>query len=80
YDGDDAYPHAAAAAADECVVAENSRRKSLLAADPVYAMDFRSVLAQSMAQCERLNGAARFHAILSRVDPEQLAMLQNQLS
>ncbi|KAJ1729547.1 hypothetical protein LPJ72_004918 [Coemansia sp. Benny D160-2] len=78
YDGDDAYP--LAADDDDYVVAENARRKSLLAADPVYAMDFRSVLAQSMAQCERLNGAARFHAILSRVDPEQLAMLQNQLS
>ncbi|KAJ2395027.1 hypothetical protein GGI23_004460 [Coemansia sp. RSA 2559] len=62
------------------IVVENQRRSTLFASDPVYKMDFRSVLAQSMAECERLNGSDRFQAVLAHVHIEQLEMLRNQLN
>ncbi|KAJ2554772.1 hypothetical protein EV175_002480 [Coemansia sp. RSA 1933] len=65
---------------NEAVVAENQRRTTLLTNDPVYTMDFRLVLTQGMAECERLNGSARFNAILALAHAEQLEMLRNQLS
>ncbi|KAJ1668664.1 hypothetical protein IW140_002050 [Coemansia sp. RSA 1813] len=63
----------------DVVVAENQRRSTVLANDPVYKMDFRSVLTQSMAECERLNGSGRFQSVLANVHAEQLEMLRNQL-
>ncbi|KAJ2802975.1 hypothetical protein H4R20_003073, partial [Coemansia guatemalensis] len=68
---------------DECgdaIVAENIRRQKLLSADPTHKSDIRHKLASSMEECKRLNGAARFEAILAQVDSSDLEDFRNQLS
>ncbi|KAJ1817503.1 hypothetical protein LPJ56_001395 [Coemansia sp. RSA 2599] len=62
------------------VVAENHRRQKMLASDPSHKFDIKHVLTQSMAECERLNGAARFQEIIARVDSTDLEDFRNQLS
>ncbi|KAJ2499126.1 hypothetical protein GGH96_003786 [Coemansia sp. RSA 1972] len=64
----------------EVVVAENKRRQLLLNADPAHKFDIKRVLADSMNECERLNGADRFHAIVARVDAADFEDFKNQLS
>ncbi|KAJ2597229.1 hypothetical protein GGF39_003138 [Coemansia sp. RSA 1721] len=62
------------------VVAENHRRQKMLSNDPSHKFDIKHVLTQSMAECERLNGAVRFQEIIARVDSTDLEDLRNQLS
>ncbi|KAJ2613433.1 hypothetical protein H4S08_002205 [Coemansia sp. RSA 1365] len=64
----------------ESVVTENIRRQKLLSADPTHKLDIKQKLANSMEECKRLNGAARFEAILAQVDSSDLEDFRNQLS
>ncbi|KAJ1733744.1 hypothetical protein LPJ61_001412 [Coemansia biformis] len=63
----------------EVMVAENERRKRLLAADPAHKLDARLEFARSMEGCEALNGADRFQAILAQVGGSDLEDFKNQL-
>ncbi|KAI8326315.1 ARM repeat-containing protein [Martensiomyces pterosporus] len=63
----------------ESAVAENARRRKLLAEDPAHRFDIKMALDRSLAECERLNGPERFQAIIARVSAEDLEDLKNQL-
>ncbi|KAJ2744426.1 hypothetical protein GGI20_002970 [Coemansia sp. BCRC 34301] len=63
----------------EGVVPESERRRRLLSNDPAHKFEMKRALEQSIAECERLNGAERFSAIIAQVSPEDLAELQKQL-
>ncbi|KAJ2002672.1 hypothetical protein GGI04_003242 [Coemansia thaxteri] len=65
---------------DEMVVPESDRRRRLLANDPAHKFDIARALSQSLAECERLNGAAKFQAVLAQIPSEDLELLKNQLS
>ncbi|KAJ1942843.1 hypothetical protein GGF37_002927 [Kickxella alabastrina] len=64
----------------EVMVAENQRRQKMLSSDPAHKFDIKEVLAQSIAECERLNGPERFQAIVAQIDVVDLEDLKNQLS
>ncbi|KAJ1738310.1 hypothetical protein LPJ79_005719 [Coemansia sp. RSA 1821] len=64
----------------EVMVAENARRRKLLGADPAHKFDIKHVLSDSMKECERLNGADRFHHIIAQVDARDLEDFKNQLN
>ncbi|KAJ2643294.1 hypothetical protein GGF44_001240 [Coemansia sp. RSA 1694] len=63
----------------DAVVPESERRRKLLSSDPAHKFDMKSALSQSMAECERLNGAERFQAIVAQVSPEDLEDLKRRL-
>ncbi|KAJ2756524.1 hypothetical protein GGI19_000798 [Coemansia pectinata] len=65
---------------NEIVVPESERRRKLLSNDPAHKYDMKKAFSQSMAECERLNGVERFHAIIAQVSAEDLEDLKSQLS
>ncbi|KAJ1865288.1 hypothetical protein LPJ73_000053 [Coemansia sp. RSA 2703] len=62
------------------MIAENQRRKNMLANDPVHKFDIRQILTQSMSECERLNGPERFREIVAQVAPADFEDFKNQIS
>ncbi|KAJ2787967.1 hypothetical protein GGI15_000306 [Coemansia interrupta] len=62
------------------MIAENQRRKTMLANDPVHKFDIKQILTQSMSECERLNGPERFQEIVAQVAPADFEDFKTQIS
>ncbi|KAJ2027357.1 hypothetical protein IWW57_002642, partial [Coemansia sp. S610] len=64
----------------EIVVPESERRRKLLSNDPAHKYDLKKAVSEGLAECERLNGVERFHAIIAQVSAVDLEDLKSQLS
>ncbi|KAJ2490208.1 hypothetical protein IWW37_003317 [Coemansia sp. RSA 2050] len=64
----------------EIVVPESERRRKLLSNDPAHKYDLKKAISESLTECERLNGAERFYAIIAQVSAVDLEDLKSQLS